>query len=58
MIVAPIKITGASGDVTFGDVLQIAPKSTSKTNIGAADGSTGDFCVNISVLSFTNTLPI
>ncbi|WP_391563911.1 spore germination protein [Paenibacillus cremeus] len=51
-------MTGASGDVTFGDVLQIAPKSTSKTNIGAADGSTGDFCVNISVLSFTNTLPI
>ncbi|CAG7621688.1 spore germination protein [Paenibacillus allorhizosphaerae] len=56
IILAPIKILEVSGEVTFGDVLQITPKSTSKSNSGASGGSTGDFCANFSLISLTNTL--
>ncbi|MCZ8511300.1 spore germination protein [Paenibacillus filicis] len=54
IILAPIKITGASGDVTFGDVLQINPKSTSKANAGSGGGNTGDFSATFTGVSFTN----
>jgi spore germination protein PF len=55
IILAPIKITDASGEVTFGDVLQITPKSTSKTFSGAGAGNTGDFMNVLNVISLTNT---
>ncbi|SCW38524.1 spore germination protein PF [Paenibacillus tianmuensis] len=54
IILAPIKITGAEGEVIFGDVLQVNPKSTSKTNSGAGGGNTGDFSATFSLVSFTN----
>lgn len=56
IIIAPIKILEVSGEVTFGDVLQITPKSTSKTFSGASAGGTGDFCANLSIVSVTNSI--
>jgi spore germination protein PF len=55
IILAPIKITG-SGEMVFGDVLQVNPKSTSKSASGAGGGNTGDFSATFTLLSFTNTL--
>ncbi|RKN84246.1 spore germination protein [Paenibacillus ginsengarvi] len=55
IIFAPIKITGADGAVTFGDVLQISPNSSSKTYSGSGGGNVGDFSTAISLLSFTIT---
>lgn len=55
IIFAPIKITGADGNVTFGDVLQISPNSSSKTYSGSGGGNVGDFSTAISLLSFTIT---
>ncbi|MCP1309235.1 spore germination protein [Paenibacillus tyrfis] len=54
IILAPIKITGADGEIIFGDVLQVNPKSTSKTNSGAGGGNTGDFTATFSLVSLTN----
>jgi spore germination protein PF len=53
----PIKITNVSGDgtVNFGDALQIAPKSTSKSHLGSGGGNNGDFMQTNSFISFTNT---
>lgn len=56
IILAPIKITEASGEVTFGDVLQITPKSTSKTYSGSGGSNTGDFMNVLSIFSMTNTI--
>ncbi|PUA38833.1 hypothetical protein C8Z91_12185 [Paenibacillus elgii] len=55
IILAPIKITGAEGEVVFGDVLQVNPKSTSKSYSGSGGGNTGDWMGTISVVSSTNT---
>ncbi|MDO3678078.1 spore germination protein [Paenibacillus ehimensis] len=54
IILAPIKITGADGEIIFGDVLQVNPKSTSKANSGAGGSNTGDFSATFSLVSFTN----
>ncbi|NUK28695.1 spore germination protein [Parageobacillus sp. VR-IP] len=53
----PIKITHVSGDgtVNFGDVLQIAPKSTLKSNTGSGGSNNGDFLQTNTFVSFTNT---
>jgi spore germination protein PF len=58
IILAPIKITSVSGDsaVTFGDVYQITPKSTSKTFSGSGGGNTGDFMQTNNLLSLTNSV--
>lgn len=56
IILAPFKINGAEGEVTFGDVLQVNPKSTSKSYSGSGGGITGDFSATYSVISLTNTL--
>lgn len=55
IIAGPIKITGADGNVTFGDVFQISPSSTSKSYSGAGGGITGDFAQSYSLFSFTLT---
>ncbi|WP_281887997.1 spore germination protein [Paenibacillus sp. YYML68] len=55
IILAPIKITGNGGELVFGDVLQITPKSTSKTASGSGGGNTGDFSATFTLFSFTNT---
>jgi len=55
VILAPIKIIGADGNVTFGDVLQISPSSTSKTYSGSGGGNVGDFMQTISLLSYVIT---
>ena len=56
-ISGPIKITHVSGDgtVNFGDVLQIAPKSTSKSYTGSGGSNNGDFLQTNTYASFTNT---
>ncbi|AKM17969.1 spore germination protein [Geobacillus sp. FSL K6-0789] len=56
-ISGPIKITHVSGDgtVNFGDVLQIAPKSTSKSHTGSGGSNNGDFLQTNTFVSFTNT---
>ena len=56
-ISGPIKITHVSGDgtVNFGDVLQIAPKSTLKSNTGSGGSNNGDFLQTNTFASFTNT---
>ncbi|KAF0996118.1 spore germination protein [Geobacillus thermoleovorans] len=55
-ISGPIKITHVSGDgtVNFGDVLQITPKSTLKSNTGSGGGNNGDFLQTNTFVSFTN----
>lgn len=55
VILAPIKITGADGNVTFGDVLQVSPSSTTKTYSGSGGGNVGDFMQTISLLSYVIT---
>lgn len=57
-IAGPIKITNVSSDATvnFGDTLQIAPKSSSKSLAGAGGGNTGDFLQTNTFISFTNTI--
>ncbi|WP_090948692.1 spore germination protein [Parageobacillus thermantarcticus] len=52
-----VKITHVSGDgtVNFGDVLQIAPKSTLKSNTGSGGSNNGDFLQTNTFASFTNT---
>jgi len=56
-ISGPIKITHVSGDgtVNFGDVLQIAPKSTAKSHAGSGGSNNGDFLQTNTFVSFTNT---
>ena len=53
-----VKITSVSeeGTVNFGDALQIAPKGTSKANVGAGGTNTGDFMQTNTYISFTNTI--
>ncbi|WP_257347043.1 spore germination protein [Pseudalkalibacillus decolorationis] len=57
-IFAPIKITSISGEgtVSFGDVFYNAPKSTSKSVVGAGGGNTGD-CLQTTTI-FNITLPV
>lgn len=57
IVLSPIKITRVSENstVNFGDVLQIAPKSTSKTYSGAGGANTGDFMQTNTLLSLTST---
>jgi spore germination protein PF len=55
VILSPIRITSVSGTVTFGDVIQISPKSTSKSYSGSGGGNTGDFLLTNSLISNTNT---
>ncbi|MDF2721217.1 MAG: spore germination protein [Paenibacillus sp.] len=55
LIISPINITGADGNVTFGDVLQISPNSTSKSYAGSGGGNTGIIAQSFSLLSFTIT---
>jgi hypothetical protein len=58
IVIGGIKVTsvGGNGTVNMGDVLQIAPKSTSKTNSGAGGGNTGDFLQTNTFCSVTNTV--
>jgi spore germination protein PF len=53
----PVNITHVSGDgtVNFGDVLQIAPKSTLKSHSGSGGTNNGDFLQTNTFVSFTNT---
>jgi spore germination protein PF len=57
-IAGPIKITSVSGDstVNFGDALQIAPKSSTKSLSGSGGGNSGDFLQTNTLVSFTNTI--
>jgi spore germination protein PF len=56
-IIGGIKVTSVSGNgtVNMGDVLQIAPKSTTKANSGAGGGNTGDFLLTNTFCNVTNT---
>jgi spore germination protein PF len=56
-IIGGVKVTSVSGNgtVNMGDVLQIAPKSTAKTNSGAGGANTGDFLQTNTFCSVTNT---
>lgn len=57
IIGGPLKFVNVSGgDVVFGDVGFIAPKTSSKAYSGAGGGLTGDFGVTISGVSSTNTV--
>ncbi|NNV06157.1 spore germination protein [Geobacillus sp. C56-T2] len=58
IVIGGIKVTNVSGNgtVNMGDVLQIAPKSTAKTNSGAGGGNTGDFLQTNTFCSVTNTV--
>ncbi|HZG61550.1 MAG TPA: spore germination protein [Anoxybacillus sp.] len=57
VIAGAVKVTHVSGNgtVNVGDVLQIAPKSTSKTNSGGGGANTGDFLQTNTFLSVTNS---
>ncbi|MFC7373569.1 spore germination protein [Fictibacillus iocasae] len=56
LIVAPININSANGQVNFGDSFIINPKSTGKTYSGAGGGNTGNFVQTVTVISGTNTI--
>jgi spore germination protein PF len=58
MIIGGIKVTNVSGNgtVNMGDVLQIAPKSTTKANSGAGGGNSGDFLQTNTFCSVVNIL--
>lgn len=57
-IVGPVKITsiGSGAQVNFGDILNVSPKSNSKTYAGSGSLSTGDVQFHNEWLSSTNTL--
>ncbi|NGP44515.1 spore germination protein [Bacillaceae bacterium SIJ1] len=55
-IVGAVKFNSAgSGVVNFGDSFYVSPKHTSKSYHGAASNITGDFSIQNSGLSSTNT---
>ncbi|TCP31574.1 spore germination protein PF [Scopulibacillus darangshiensis] len=54
-IVGAVKINTVAGTLTFGDTLNVAPKSVSKTFSGAGGFSTGDFHIENNLFSVTNT---
>lgn len=57
VIIGGVEVTsvGGNGTVNMGDVLQIAPKSTAKSNSGAGGGNTGNFLQTNTFCSVTNT---
>lgn len=57
-IVGPVKITsvGSGGQVNFGDILNVSPKSNSKTYAGSGSFGTGDVHFYNDWVSSTNTL--
>jgi spore germination protein PF len=55
IILSAINITGVSGTLTFGDVIQISPKSTSKAHAGSGGANIGDFVQTNTLISNTNT---
>ncbi|MCZ8512199.1 spore germination protein [Paenibacillus filicis] len=55
IINAPITLTNVSGTVIFGNVGQIAPKSSSTTTSGAGGGQVGDAAQSNTFASFTIT---
>jgi len=46
----------AGGIVSYGDTLNIAPKSTEKSNSGSGSGNVGGFVMTNNGISSTNTL--
>jgi spore germination protein PF len=58
IIIGGIKVTHVSGNgtVNMGDVLQIAPKSTTKANSGAGGENSGDFLQTNTFCSVVNLL--
>ncbi|WP_059172967.1 spore germination protein [Bacillus sp. FJAT-27445] len=56
-LVGPVSIHNVTGGtVNFGDVLNISPKSTSKSFEGAGSSNTGIFIATGSAVSGTNVL--
>jgi len=55
-IVGAVNINSNSGTVNFGDTLNIAPKSTSKTFSGSGGGSIGNIVNVVNGISQTNTI--
>ncbi|CCQ92470.1 putative spore germination protein GerPF [[Clostridium] ultunense Esp] len=57
-IVGVVKVISVSSSavVNFGDVLNMAPKSATKTYAGSGSFSTGDFPVTYNPISSTNTV--
>ncbi|WP_071393858.1 spore germination protein [Bacillus tuaregi] len=54
-IVGPVQIINiGGGNVQFGDALNIAPKSNSKTTSGSGGGNTGGFVCTTDGISVTN----
>ncbi|WP_209124637.1 spore germination protein [Alkalihalobacillus sp. BA299] len=47
IVIGPFKINGNEGNISFGDVLNMSPKSAGKSISGSGSGNTGDFiCTN------------
>ena len=57
IIFGAVKVTSVSenGTLNVGDVLQIAPKTSSKAYTGAGSANTGDFMVTNIIYSVTNS---
>jgi spore germination protein PF len=57
VILGAVKVTnvGGNGTINVGDVLQIAPKSTSKTNSGGGGANVGNCLQTNTLLSVTNS---
>ncbi|OLO29031.1 hypothetical protein BTR23_16800 [Alkalihalophilus pseudofirmus] len=47
IVIGPFKINSNEGNISFGDVLNMSPKSAGKTITGSGSALTGDFiCTN------------
>jgi spore germination protein PF len=55
-VVGAVNINSNSGQVNFGDTLNISPKSSSKSYSGAGGGNTGNLVNVANGVSLTNTV--
>ncbi|MDE5413587.1 spore germination protein [Alkalihalobacterium chitinilyticum] len=54
IVFGPFKINANDGNISFGDVLNMSPKSASKSVIGSGSAHTGDFMMTWNGINMNN----
>lgn len=54
IVFGPFKINANDGNISFGDVLNMSPKSASKSVTGSGSAITGDFIITNNGISVSN----
>ncbi|MFV8829182.1 spore germination protein [Alkalihalobacterium sp. APHAB7] len=56
IVFGPFKINANDGNISFGDVLNMSPKSASKSVTGSGSAHTGDFMLTWNGININNAL--